>query len=94
MGFCELIDVDELMLWLQICLLCRQRGHSLKNCPDKNEENIDKKLCYNCGGFGHSLALCPQPLVDGNLIIYCALVVFPSLNIGNRAYLGVVWVGI
>ncbi|KAJ0551803.1 putative transcription factor interactor and regulator CCHC(Zn) family [Helianthus annuus] len=56
---------------LIICLLCRQRGHSLKNCPDKNEENIDKTLCYNCGEFGHSLASCLQPLQDGNLLIRC-----------------------
>ena len=50
----------------QICLLCRRRGHSLKNCPDKNERTVDKKLCYNCGEIGHSLANCPQPLQDGN----------------------------
>ncbi|ONM12835.1 hypothetical protein ZEAMMB73_Zm00001d002032 [Zea mays] len=27
-----------------ICLLCRERGHSLKNCPDKSEGNL-KKFC-------------------------------------------------
>ncbi|GMJ06526.1 hypothetical protein HRI_004321800 [Hibiscus trionum] len=44
-----------------ICLHCRQRGHSLKNCPDV----MDKKTCYNCGESGHSLSKCPQPLQDG-----------------------------
>ncbi|XVF50827.1 hypothetical protein PTKIN_Ptkin04bG0134700 [Pterospermum kingtungense] len=44
-----------------ICLHCRQRGHSLKNCPDV----MDKKTCYNCGETGHSLSKCPQPLQDG-----------------------------
>ncbi|XP_022738264.1 uncharacterized protein LOC111291001 isoform X2 [Durio zibethinus] len=44
-----------------VCLLCRQRGHSLKNCPDV----MDKRKCYNCGETGHSLAKCPQPLQDG-----------------------------
>ncbi|KAH1075434.1 hypothetical protein J1N35_027762 [Gossypium stocksii] len=44
-----------------ICLHCRQRGHSLKNCP----EVMDKKTCYNCGEAGHSLSKCPQPLQDG-----------------------------
>ncbi|XP_038993329.1 uncharacterized protein LOC120117057 [Hibiscus syriacus] len=43
-----------------ICLHCRQRGHSLKNCPDV----MDKKTCYNCGETGHSLSKCPQPLQD------------------------------
>lgn len=63
----ELITVLLLFLmgYLQICLLCRQRGHSLKNCPIKNDENMDKKLCYNYGETGHSLAKCPQPLQDG-----------------------------
>lgn len=51
---------------MQICLLCRRRGHSLKNCPDKGEDS-DKKLCYNCGEIGHSLNKCPQPLQDGKL---------------------------
>ncbi|KAL2550471.1 VASCULAR-RELATED NAC-DOMAIN 6 [Forsythia ovata] len=49
----------------KICLFCRQRGHSLKNCRNKNEESLDKKLCYNCGENGHSLDKCPQPLQDG-----------------------------
>ncbi|XP_040963615.1 zinc finger CCHC domain-containing protein 9 isoform X4 [Gossypium hirsutum] len=44
-----------------ICLHCRQRGHSLKNCT----EVMDKKTCYNCGEAGHSLSKCPQPLQDG-----------------------------
>ncbi|OMO95931.1 Zinc finger, CCHC-type [Corchorus capsularis] len=44
-----------------ICLHCRHRGHSLKNCPEIGE----KKLCYNCGETGHSLSQCPQPLQEG-----------------------------
>lgn len=44
-----------------ICLHCRRRGHSLKNCPDV----MDEKTCYNCGGSGHSLSKCPQPLQEG-----------------------------
>ncbi|CAA2981603.1 DNA-binding HEXBP [Olea europaea subsp. europaea] len=49
----------------KICLFCRHRGHSLKNCRKKNEESLDKKLCYNCGETGHSLDKCPQPFQDG-----------------------------
>ncbi|KAL6971939.1 hypothetical protein U1Q18_031622 [Sarracenia purpurea var. burkii] len=49
----------------KICLLCRQRGHSLKNCLNKNDDTMDKKLCYNCGDTGHSLDKCSQPLQDG-----------------------------
>lgn len=74
------VNLYFLMMCLQICLLCRQRGHSLKNCPDKNEENVDKKLCYNCGEFGHSLALCPQPLEDGNLPIHYSLIDVTRVN--------------
>lgn len=55
------------MLLLQICLVCRRRGHSLKNCPNKNDDTVDSNLCYNCGESGHSLAKCPQPLQDGNI---------------------------
>ena len=51
---------------LQICLQCRRRGHSLKNCPEKNNESSEKKLCYNCGDTGHSLSHCPYPMEDGN----------------------------
>lgn len=45
---------------------CRRRGHSLKNCPEKNNESSEKKLCYNCGDTGHSLSHCPYPMEDGN----------------------------
>lgn len=54
----------------QICLFCRQRGHSLKNCQKKNENDMEAKLCYNCGETGHSLSRCPLPLQDGNLLLY------------------------
>lgn len=56
---------------LQICLFCRQRGHSLKNCRNKSEEVVEKKLCYNCGETNHSLSRCPKPLQDG--MINCAI---------------------
>jgi len=49
----------------QICLFCRQRGHSLKNCPNKSEEVAEEKLCYNCGETSHSLSKCPHPIQDG-----------------------------
>lgn len=51
---------------LQICLLCRRRGHSLKQCPNNNDDSVDVKICYNCGESGHSLANCPLPIQDGN----------------------------
>ncbi|KAL5727129.1 hypothetical protein ACHQM5_000358 [Ranunculus cassubicifolius] len=49
----------------KICLLCRRRGHSLKNCPNKSDEISEQKLCYNCGEAGHALSNCSQPLRDG-----------------------------
>lgn len=62
---------------MKICLLCRRRGHSLKNCPNKDDEKVDKKLCYNCGETSHSLANCPYPLQDGIL----------PLNLSNISFL-------
>lgn len=66
------VGINLLMVFLlcvcdasQICLVCRRRGHTLKNCPSKNDETESTKLCYNCGQAGHSLAQCPQPLQDG-----------------------------
>ncbi|MCO5549927.1 hypothetical protein L7F22_003404 [Adiantum nelumboides] len=46
-----------------ICLLCRKRGHSLKNCPNQSTE--EEKKCYNCGSSGHRLADCKEPLKNG-----------------------------
>lgn len=51
---------------LQVCLLCRRRGHSLMQCPNKNDDSVDVRICYNCGESGHSLAKCPRPIQDGN----------------------------
>lgn len=55
-----------LLCSFQICLLCRERGHSLKNCPEKSDGDL-KKFCYNCGGSGHSLSKCPKPIENGTL---------------------------
>ncbi|XP_009340028.2 uncharacterized protein LOC103932201 isoform X3 [Pyrus x bretschneideri] len=49
----------------KICLYCRQRGHSIKNCLNKKDDSVAEKLCYNCGENGHSLSNCPYPLEDG-----------------------------
>lgn len=68
--------------WLQICLLCRQRGHSLKRCPNKKDKTVDKKLCYNCGEAGHSLSNCPLPLQDGMFLNHA--ITFPRLKIYCR----------
>ncbi|KAB2596673.1 hypothetical protein D8674_032123 [Pyrus ussuriensis x Pyrus communis] len=49
----------------KICLYCRQRGHSIKNCLNKKDDSVAEKLCYNCGENGHSLSNCPYPLEHG-----------------------------
>ncbi|KAK9094760.1 hypothetical protein Scep_026229 [Stephania cephalantha] len=58
----------------KICLHCRRQGHSLKNCPERNEETGEKKLCYNCGEAGHSLSKCPQPLQEGGTKFACCFI--------------------
>ena len=63
--FSFLEKYNNTIFFLQICLLCRERGHSLKNCPEKSEGNL-KKFCYNCGESGHSLSKCPKPIENGN----------------------------
>ncbi|CAB4271417.1 unnamed protein product [Prunus armeniaca] len=49
----------------KICLYCRQRGHSIKDCLNKNDDTVALKLCYNCGETGHSLSTCSLPLQEG-----------------------------
>jgi hypothetical protein len=69
----------------QICLLCRERGHSLKNCPEKSEGNL-KKFCYNCGESGHSLSMCPKPIENGNLMHFLYLCFPTVLSLPNWFY--------
>jgi zinc finger CCHC domain-containing protein 9 len=38
------------------CFLCRQTGHSIKNCPRNQDENI----CYRCGSSCHILSKCEK----------------------------------
>ncbi|KAI9306776.1 hypothetical protein BJ944DRAFT_40757 [Cunninghamella echinulata] len=42
-----------------ICFGCREKGHSVENCP-KGKETI-KGICYNCGSTEHSLKNCKKP---------------------------------
>ena len=39
------------------CLICRQVGHWVKECP--NHGKSPKTACYKCHQFGHWVALCP-----------------------------------
>lgn len=43
-----------------ICFQCRQRGHTVANCPYKTVANC----CYKCGSTEHSLARCPKRARD------------------------------
>eukprot|EP00850_Spirogloea_muscicola_P001929 SM000007S20889 [mRNA] locus=s7:736660:738076:- [translate_table: standard] len=53
----------------QTCLLCRERGHQLKDCPRAAAAPSAggpaaagaAGICYNCGAAGHRLASCPDP---------------------------------
>eukprot|EP00850_Spirogloea_muscicola_P001064 SM000004S14934 [mRNA] locus=s4:379312:380846:+ [translate_table: standard] len=67
--------------WLpQTCLLCRERGHQLKDCPKAVAAPSRggaaaagaAGICYNCGAAGHRLAACPDPpRVGGALLATC-----------------------
>lgn len=39
-----------------VCLRCRNRDHTVKNCPQGMEY-----ICYNCGSNDHTLSRCPNP---------------------------------
>ena len=41
------------------CFHCRQRGHGVENCPEKDNHN-KSKCCYKCGSTEHSLHMCPK----------------------------------
>ncbi|ORX61585.1 hypothetical protein DM01DRAFT_1332183 [Hesseltinella vesiculosa] len=41
-----------------ICFGCREKGHSVENCPKKTSE---QGICYNCGSTEHSLKKCKKP---------------------------------
>ncbi|KAI8896076.1 hypothetical protein BC833DRAFT_507337, partial [Globomyces pollinis-pini] len=49
------------------CFLCRQKGHSIANCPRNTSKSTDDielaemgSICYNCGSLEHTLAKCDQ----------------------------------
>ncbi|KAJ2333115.1 hypothetical protein GGI00_002483 [Coemansia sp. RSA 2681] len=42
------------------CFLCRQMGHSVKNCP-KAESGTAVDVCYHCGSADHTTKVCPTP---------------------------------
>ncbi|KAI8381293.1 uncharacterized protein BYT42DRAFT_300302 [Radiomyces spectabilis] len=42
-----------------ICFGCRQKGHSVGNCPKAKQSA--QGICYNCGSSEHSLKNCKKP---------------------------------
>lgn len=51
------------------CFLCRQKGHSVQNCPRNTKEQSDTidmssmgSICFRCGSLEHILSKCPQKI--------------------------------
>ncbi|KAJ3273442.1 hypothetical protein HDV01_004512 [Terramyces sp. JEL0728] len=49
------------------CFLCRQKGHSVANCPRNTQRTIDDiqlselgNICFRCGSLEHTLAKCDK----------------------------------
>ncbi|KAI9503292.1 hypothetical protein BX070DRAFT_183641, partial [Coemansia spiralis] len=41
------------------CFQCRQKGHSVKNCP--NADSTGTGICYHCGSEEHTTKQCAKP---------------------------------
>lgn len=59
------------------CFLCRQKGHSISNCPRNSsqtdgmiQEGTIGSICYRCGSLEHTLNKCPQKKDSSIFLIY------------------------
>ncbi|OZJ03680.1 hypothetical protein BZG36_03537 [Bifiguratus adelaidae] len=50
-----------------VCFSCRKAGHSVKDCPESQE---NAGICYNCGSLEHSLKECRKQSKSGNRFEY------------------------
>ena len=48
-----------------VCLGCRKRGHSLKNCPNV----VEKSICFNCNSTGDAEFTTTVPSVNLSCIL-------------------------
>ena len=46
------------------CLICKRRGHRMKDCPQLGDHQKVGNICYNCGDGGHGLDDCSKPRGD------------------------------
>ena len=46
------------------CLICKQRGHRMKDCSQLGDFQMNSNVCYNCGSTEHSLSYCTHPKGD------------------------------
>ena len=47
-----------------MCLICKKRGHRMKDCPNLGDHQSVGNICYNCGDNDHGLTDCPKPIGD------------------------------
>ncbi|CAI4226908.1 unnamed protein product [Auanema sp. JU1783] len=54
------------------CLLCRQKGHKIADCPEKSNANDgDTDHCFKCGAMDHNIYSCPKKHVKGFPFAVC-----------------------
>ncbi|KAJ3116748.1 hypothetical protein HDU96_008879 [Phlyctochytrium bullatum] len=53
-----------------ICFHCREKGHSIKNCPKQQqapvEEEMGEGICYKCGSTEHKSSQCKKKTKPDN----------------------------
>ncbi|VDK49240.1 unnamed protein product [Anisakis simplex] len=53
------------------CLFCREKGHLLSQCPNKDEQTMGTGICFKCGSSEHTSSKCPRKNVKGYPYAVC-----------------------
>ncbi len=76
----EVLSLSTNMRSKPVCLKCRSRRHTVRDCP----QGAERTICYNCGSKEHTLKACREPRREAALTFASCFICKQQGHISNQ----------